>query len=95
MIAVCRVVVLVDNATYNHATPHAEWQRSYHATFCLHFLPPYSPDLYPVERVSKLLYRLWIHNRYFSSLLELTAAVDAQFEAWRRPKLVLKRLCSV
>jgi hypothetical protein len=65
------------------------------APFHLHFLPPYSPNLNPIERVWKLLRRLWIHNRYFTSLLELSQIVDAQFAVWQRPSPVLKRLCSI
>ena len=45
-----RVVVIIDNAKYHHAKLHADW-RSQHATkFMLDFLPPYSPDLNPIER---------------------------------------------
>jgi transposase len=90
-----RVVVITDNAKYHHATLHAEWRRTHAATFQLHFLPPYSPNLNPIERVWKLLRRLGVHNRFFPSLLELTEIVDTQFEVWQRPNLVLKRLCSI
>ena len=90
-----RVVVISDNARYHHATLHASWRRQHDRSFHLHFLPPYSPNLNPIERVWKLLRRLWIHNRHFTSLLELSQIVDAQFRAWQRPSPVLKRLCSV
>jgi len=90
-----RVVVISDNAKYHHATLHAEWRRLHEPRFHLDFLPPYSPQLNPIERVWKLLRRLRLHNRYFPSLAELSAAVDAQLALWKRPNLVLKRLCSV
>ena len=90
-----RVVVITDNAKYHHATLHAQWRRKQEPDFVLHFLPPYSPQLNPIERVWKLLRRLRLHNRYFSSIPELTESVDAQLEIWAQPNAALKRLCSV
>jgi len=90
-----RVVVITDNAKYHHATLHAEWRRKQEPDFTLHFLPPYSPQLNPIERVWKLLRRLRLHNRYFASIPELTESVDAQLGIWTKPNPVLKRLCSV
>ena len=90
-----RVVVILDNAKYHHGLLHAEWRRAQEPDFSLFFLPPYSPELNPSERIWKLLRRLWLHNRFFPSLLELIAIVDAQFAVWNRPNPVLKRLCSL
>jgi len=59
------------------------------------FLPPYSPQLNPIERVWKLLRKLWLHNRYFPTLDDLVAPVDLQFAAWARPNSVLRRLCAL
>jgi transposase len=90
-----RVVVIIDNAKYHHAALHAEWRRLQEPDFVLLFLPPYSPQLNPIERVWKLLRKLWLHNRYFPTLDELIQIVDLQFAAWARPNSVLRRLCSV
>jgi transposase len=90
-----RVVVILDNARYHHAKLHAEWRRLQQPGFLLLFLPPYSPKLNPIERVWKLLRRLWIHNRYFPTLTELVQIVDLQFAAWSRPNSKLRKLCSI
>ena len=90
-----RVVVITDNARYHHAKLHAEWRRSQEPDFALLFLPPYSPQLNPIERVWKLLRKLWLHNRYFPALDELVQIVDLQFKAWSQPNPVLRRLCSI
>jgi hypothetical protein len=90
-----KVVVIIDNAKYHHAKLHRQWRRSQNPDFVLLFLPPYSPQLNPIERVWKLLRRLWLHNRYFPTLIELIQIVDAQFTMWARPNTVLRRLCSV
>jgi transposase len=63
--------------------------------FILLFLPPYSPNLNPIERAWKLLRKLWLHNRYFPTLAELTQLVDRQFATWARPNSTLRKLCSV
>lgn len=90
-----RVVVIVDNARYHHALLHRDWRRAQSPDFVLLFLPPYSPQLNPIERVWKLLRRLWLQNRYFPTLAELVQIVDAQFAAWARPNAMLRRLCSI
>jgi transposase len=44
-----QVVVIIDNARYHHAALHAPWRQQVEDHFRLHFLPPYSPDLNPIE----------------------------------------------
>lgn len=83
-----RNVVILDNAGY-----HA-WQRC-PGPLTLDFLPPYSPELNPIERVWKLLRRLRIHNQYFETLNRLLKEVSEQLSAWARPNDVLRRLCCI
>ena len=59
------------------------------------FLPPYSPDLNPIERVWKLRRRLCLHNRYFGFLDGVVAAVEDQFAEWIKPNDSLRRLCAI
>ncbi len=89
-----RVVNIVDNATYHHARLHKEWREERSARFALEFLPPYSPQLNPIERVWKLTRRLSTHNRYFSSLEEVATAVESQFAQWSTANEALRRLCA-
>lgn len=89
------VVVIADNATFHHATLHKAWRGQRAGKFDLDFLPPYSPDLNPIERVWKLTRRLCVHNRYFATLDEVSEAVEAQFAQWASPNDTLRRLCSV
>jgi transposase len=46
-----RVVVIIDNAKYHHAKLHCAWRQEHEPQFHLDYLPPYSPDLNPIERV--------------------------------------------
>ena len=90
-----QVLVLSDNARYHHATLHAAWRQRCSSRFSLLFLPPYSPELNPIERVWKLTRRLAIHNRYFERVEQVAEAVESVFSAWRYPNTTLKKLCAI
>jgi transposase len=90
-----RVVLISDNAKYHHAVLHKEWRAQQEPQFSLDFLPPYSPDLNPIERVWKLLRRLRMHNQYFPELNLVLESVEAQFEQWKQPNEILRRLVSL
>jgi transposase len=90
-----RMVLVLDNARYHHAILLAPFLRRHSRRLRLLFLPPYSPQLAPIERVWKLTRRLATHNRYFATLPEVLIAVDACFDHWLRPNRVLQRLCCI
>jgi transposase len=90
-----RMVVVLDNASYHHAAALRPLLRKYRRVLELLFLPPYSPQLAPIERVWKLARRLATHNRYFPTLEELVSAVTSCFDRWRTPNSVLRRLCGI
>jgi len=90
-----RMLLVLDNARYHHAVLLAPFLRRHARRLRLLFLPPYSPQLAPIERVWKLTRRLATHNRYFATLPELLLAVDACFDRWLRPNRVLRRLCCI
>jgi transposase len=90
-----RIVVITDNAKYHHSRLHKRWREEQSPEFTLDFLPPYSPELNPIERVWKLTRRLCLHNRYFAQLGEVIAAVETQFNSWAKHNEVLRRLCAI
>ena len=83
-----RAVLIIDNARYHHASFCPDCLR-------LDYLPPYSPELNPIERVWKLLRNLRIHNQYFETLDHLLREVSEQLTIWSRPNDTLRRLCCV
>lgn len=89
-----RMIVVLDNARYHHARLLADFLRRHARQLRLLFLPPYSPQLAPIERVWKLT-RLATHNRYFATLDEVLKAVSVCFDRWRTPNKVLHRLCCI
>lgn len=88
-----RMIVVLDNARYHHAVLLAPWLDKYRHRLTLLYLPPYSPQLAPIERVWKLTRRLALHNRYFATLTEVLESVNACFRPWTRPNEILRRLC--
>jgi transposase len=90
-----RVVIIVDNARYHHARLHQPWRAKMAKRFALYFLPPYSPELNPIERVWKLTRRRCLHNRYFEHLKTIITDVEEEFDNWKTRNEVLRRLCAI
>lgn len=90
-----RVVIISDNAPYHHSRIHKPWREKHAGRFDLDFLPAYSPELNPIERVWKLTRRLCLHNRYFEQLKQVIAAVENEFAKWTRRNEILRRLCAI
>ena len=57
-------------------------------------LPPYSPDINPIEQVWRITRRENTHNVFFATISILEDTVDSAFEPWAKPNNQLKSLCS-
>ena len=90
-----RMVIVLDNARYHHAKLLAPLLHTYRKVLTLLFLPPYSPQLAPIERVWKLTRRLATHNQYFATLSDVLVVVERCFTRWLKPNATLKRLCGI
>ena len=88
-----QTVIVLDNARYHHAVLLAPFLEQRQSLLRLDFLPPYSPNLNPIERVWKHLRKLATHNQYFSSLEELTHAVANEIKRFEKPNPTLVSLC--
>lgn len=89
------VVVVADNARYHHARLHKQWREKAQSRFSFLYLPPYSPQLNPIERVWKMARRKGTHNQYFPSLEAIVEAVEGIFSEWRYGNETLRRLCAI
>ena len=90
-----RLTLVLDNAKYHHARALQPWLHQHRKLLTLLFLPPYSPELNPIERVWKLTRRLATHNRHFPTLDDILNAVRERFELWAEPNRQLARLCAI
>jgi transposase len=88
-------VVILDNVRYHHARLHRTWRDNCRESFTLLFMPPYSPELNPIERVWKLTRRMATHNQYFPTLASVPVAVENVFDQWRTGNPALNRLCAL
>lgn len=58
------------------------------------YLPPYSPDLNPIEQVWRKARREVTHNRFFPSIGELKQKLVPYFEHFINQNNTLRQLCS-
>lgn len=58
-------------------------------------LPPYSPDLNPIEQVWRITRRENTHNIFFASTSSLKSTVDDAFLQWSVPNSQLHSLCAL
>lgn len=90
-----KIVIILDNAKYHHAKMLKPLLRKHKTALRFEFLPAYSPDLNPVERVWKLTRKICTHNVHFEKLNQLKATVQRQHQKWRKPNTTLSRLCCI
>ena len=87
--------LILDNSRYHHAKLLEPWLKKHKKEIILDFLPPYSPQLNPIERVWKQTRQKATHNRYFPALFDLVQAVQMQFSRWSLPNDTLTQLCTI
>lgn len=90
-----KVALIIDNAKYHHAILHSDWRKKSRDKFQMPYLPLYSPELNPIERVWKLTRRMKLHNQYFPTLDSLISEVEILFRTWHSGSSDLMRLCRI
>ena len=86
--------MILDNARIHHAKLLQPFLQQNKAVLELVFLPPYSPQLNPIEKVWGWLKRTCIYNVFFKSVEEIATAVFAFIkEINRTPIKTIDRLC--
>ena len=63
-----KVVMVVDNVRYHHAKRLKPILEKYKHRIELVYLPPYSPDLNPIERIWCYMRKKITHNRYVETM---------------------------
>lgn len=86
-------IFVLDNALYHHASIFTDF--GFLIGIDLLFLPPYSPELNPIERVWKLVKKHATHNRYFQLLSNLKGSLSQEFSKHFRPNEELQILCVI
>jgi transposase len=81
--------LILDNVSWHKAQELTDFFTGNRDRLVRVFLPPYSPELNPMERVWRVT-----HNRYFESTDKLKMALSSQFAKWERPNVALRALCA-
>lgn len=89
-----KIFLILDNARYHRARDLKEFFTNNKDRLIRVFLPPYSPELNPIERVWRITRRQITHNCYFESVQKLQTALTNHFEKWKTPSHTLKVLCA-
>lgn len=82
------VHLILDNAKYHHGNQVKEFAKE--LGIKLHYLPPYSPNLNPVERMWKLMHERVRYNKYHSTFSDFTDATVGFFKNIGRQKKILR-----
>jgi transposase len=86
--------LILDNARWHTSKELKKLLAKHKRKLVCLYLPPYSPELNPVERVWGMTRRIVTHNRYFGSVIDLAKALVAHFLNLIRPNDTLKTLCA-
>jgi len=79
-----RVHVFCDNAKYYRNKHVQEYLGS--SKIKMHFLPPYSPNLNPIERLWKFMNERVLYNKYYEKFADFRKAVFGFFEQLLEPQ---------
>jgi transposase len=88
-----KLIIVLDNVRYHHAKKLKPFLEQNRERLELMFLPPYSPDLNPIERVWWFMRKKITHNRYLHTLQERKAKFWMMFSHYLYPNDELKNIC--
>lgn len=82
------VHLILDNAGYHHSKRVQDFAKE--LGIQLHYLPPYSPNLNPIERLWKIMHEHVTYNRYYEKFSDFTEAIKYFFRHIGKKKALLK-----
>lgn len=72
-----RIHLFLDNAGYHKSKDLQDFVKN--TKIILHYLPPYSPNLNPIERLWKIMHENVTYNRYYPRLADFTEGILSFF----------------
>lgn len=93
-----RLYIVMDNAPWHKKAKRLIEEDKQYASIkesvTIISLPPYSPDLNPIEQVWRITRREKTHNRFWETLEKLVGVLDDWFLTFQKPNDRLATLCS-
>lgn len=84
----CIIHLIWDNAGYHRDGDIQAFAKS--LAIKIHYLPPYSPNLNPIERMWKLMHEGVTYNKYYATFSEFTEATAGFLKSIGRKKSILQ-----
>jgi transposase len=75
-----KIMLICDNASFHKAKWLTEWGATQYTWLRLEFLPAYSPDFNPIERLWRWIKSEHLHNRCWKSLADLKTYLQEVME---------------
>ena len=89
-----RIIVVVDNVRFHHARLLKKWLVG-KPQLEIVYLPPYSPDLNPIERAWWYMRKKITHHRHVISLEERIETFWRMFSHFQKPNQELLTVCEI
>jgi transposase len=89
-----KIIMIVDNVRYHHAKLLKKWLEKI-PKFELIYLPAYSPELNPIERVWWYMRKKITHNRYVKDIEARKVAFWKMFSHFQKPNQKLLKICEI
>ena len=89
-----KILIVLDNASWHKKAVRLMRENDDYPRIEFIFLPPYSPELNPIERVWRITRRERTHNRFFEKLTVLKTVLTSYFDKFKAPNEKLRTLCS-
>lgn len=90
-----KIIIVLDNAKAHHARALQPFLENVKDKIELLFLPPYSPNINPIERVWKLMRKMVTHNTFFNTFTKLIDALKSFFLRFKYPSTEIISLCKI
>ena len=85
--------VILDNARAHHAKLVQKFEQKHKSRLELKFLPPYSPNLNPIEKFWKFLRKEVTHNTYFPNFTNFEQEIASFLKKFKQPCQKIQNLC--
>lgn len=89
-----KLIIVLDNARAHHSKELEPFLEANKNRLELLFLPPYSPDLNPMEWFWKFLRKRVTHNTFFGTFKEFQCALIKFILKFKLPSPVIQTTCS-
>jgi len=89
-----KILMVLDNARVHHAKALQPFLRAKEDKLELLFLPPYSPDLNPMEWFWKFLRKQVTHNTFFDTFKKFQGTIVKFVRKYKRSSIEIQTRCS-